>query len=115
MEYIIILTCVFVSVLGVMWKNLRTAKEAIRNLTHANVVMYDEFEAELAVLREEPVKDPRTIFEKTLSDFSNPSLIEEMYVACPSAECGWEYLRIDQPRHICRECGTRFYEIPTAA
>ena len=115
MEYIIILTCVFVSILGVMWKNLRAAKEAIRNLTHANVVMYDEFEAELAVLREEPVKDPRTIFEKTLSDFSNPSLIEEMYVACPSAECDMEYLRIDRPLHICIECGTRFHELPMAA
>ena len=115
MEYIIILTCVFVSVLGVMWKNLRAAKEAIRNLTHANVVLYDEFEAELAVLREKPDVDSRTIFEKTLSDFSNPSLIEEMYVACPSAECDREYLRIDQPRHICRECGMRFYDLPTAA
>ena len=115
MEYIILLTCVFVSILGVLWKALRTAKEAIRNLTHANVVMYDEFEAELAILREEPVKDPRTIFEKTLADFSNPSLIEEMYVACLSAECDMEYLRIDQPRHICRECGTRFHEFPMAA
>ena len=115
MEYIIILSCVFVAIFGVMLKNLRTEKEAIRNLTHANVVMYDEFEAELAVLREEPVKDPRTIFEKTLSDFSNPSLIEEMYVACPSAECGWEYLRIDQPRHICLACGMRFHEDRKAA
>ena len=115
MEYIIILTCVFVSVLGVMWKNLRAAKETMQLLTQANVVLYDEFEAELAILREESVKDPRTIFEKTLSDFSNPSLIEEMYVACPSAECDREYLRIDQPRHICRECGMRFYEFPTAA
>ena len=115
MEYIIILTCVFVSALGVMWKNLRTAKEAIRNLTHANVVMYDEFEAELAVLREEPVKDPRTIFEKTLADFHNPSLIEEMYVACPAEDCRREYLRIDKPVHICRECGTSFYDLPTAA
>ena len=115
MEYIIILTCVFVSILGVMWKNLRAAKETIRNLTHANVVMYDEFEAELAVLREEPVKDPRTIFEKTLSDFSNPSLIEDMYVACPSAECDMEYLRNDRPLHICHECGTRFYEGRKAA
>ena len=63
MEYIILLTCVFVSILGVMWKNLRAAKETIRNLTQANVVLYEEFEAELAILREEPVKDPRTIFE----------------------------------------------------
>ena len=115
MEYIIILTCVFVSILGVMWKNLRAAKEAIRNLTQANVVLYDEFEAELAVLREEPVSDPRTIFEKTLSDFSNPSLIEDMYVACPSSECDMEYLRNDRPLHICHECGTRFYELPMAA
>ena len=115
MEYIIILTCVFVSALGVMWKNLRTAKEAIRNLTHANVVMYDEFEAELTVLREEPVKDPRTIYEKTLADFHNPALIEDLYVSGPSAECGWEYLRIDKSHHICRECGTRFYEHPMAA
>ena len=115
MEYIIILICVFVSILGVMWKNLRAEKEKTQLLTQANVVMYDEFEVELAILREPPVKDSRTIFEKTLADFSNPSLIEEMYVACPSAECGWEYLRIDQPRHICRECGTRFYELPMAA
>ena len=115
MEYIIILTCVFVSILGVMWKNLRSAKETIRNLTQANVVLYEEFEAELNVLREAPVSDPRSIFEQTLADFSNPSLIEEMYVACPSAECDREYLRIDQPRHICHECGTRFYELPMAA
>ena len=39
MEYIIFLSCVFIAIFGVMWKNLRTAKEAIRNLTHANVVM----------------------------------------------------------------------------
>ena len=115
MEYIIVLTCVFIAILGVMWKNLRAAKETMQLLTQANVVLYDEFEAELAVLREEPVNDPRTIFEKTLADFSNPSLIEEMYVACPSAECGWEYLRIDQSHHICRECGTRFHKIPMAA
>ena len=115
MEYIILLTCVFIGILGVMWKNLRAAKEAIRNLTHANVVMYDEFEAELALLREEPDKDSRTIFEKTLADFHNPSLIEEMYVACPVESCRWEYLLIDKPHHICRECGTRFYEFPTAA
>ena len=115
MEYIIFLSCVFIAIFGVMWKNLRTAKEAIRNLTHANVVMYDEFEAELALLREEPEKDSRTIFEKTLADFHNPALIEDMYVACPSAECGWEYLRIDQPHHICRECGTWSHKFPMAA
>ena len=115
MEYIILLSFVFIAILGVMWKNLRAAKETMQLLTQANVVLYDEFEAELAVLREESVKDPRTIFEKTLSDFSNPSLIEDMYVACPSAECGMEYLRNDRPLHICHECGTRFHKFPTAA
>ena len=115
MEYIIFLSCVFIAIFGVMWKNLRTAKEAIRNLTHANVVMYDEFEAELAVLREEPDKDSRTIFEQTLADFHNPSLIEEMYTYCPVETCRREYLRIDQPRHICLACGIRFYESPMAA
>ena len=115
MEYIILLSFVFIGVVGVMWRNLRAAKETNRNLTQANVILYDEFEAELALLREEPEKDSRTIYEKTLADFHNPALIEDLYVSCPSAECGLEYLRIDQPRHICRECGMRFYEFPTAA
>lgn len=115
MEYIIILTCVFVSVLGVMWKNLRAAKETMQLLSQANVILYNEFEAELALLREAPDRDSRSIFEQTLADFHNPSLITEMYVSCPSAECGWEYLRIDQPRHICLACGIRFYESPMAA
>ena len=98
-----------------MWKNLRAAKETMQLLSQANVILYDEFEAELAVLREKPDVDSRTIFEKTLADFHNPSLITETYISCPSAECGWEYLRIDQPRHICLACGIRFYEPPMAA
>ena len=115
MEYIITLAGVFVCVLLITRHNHKKTTETIRNLTQANVVLYEEFDAELNVLREAPVSDPRTIFEQTLSDFPNPSLIEEVYVSCPSAECGWEYLRIDQPRHICRECGMRFYDLPTAA
>ena len=115
MEYIILLSFVFIAILGVMLKNLRAAKETMQLLSQANVILYDEFEAELAVLREKPEKDSRTIFEKTLADFHNPSLIEEMYVACPVESCRREYLLIDKPHHICRECGTRFYEFPTAA
>ena len=115
MEYIILLSFVFIAILGVMLKNLRAAKETMQLLSQANVILYDEFEAELAVLREKPEKDSRTIFEKTLADFHNPALIEEMYVACPSAECGMEYLRNDRPLHICHECGTRFHKFPMAA
>lgn len=115
MEYIILLSFIFIGALGIVLKALRKANEELRNLYHANVVLNDEFEAELAVLRAEPVNDPRTIFEKTLADFHNPSLIEEMYVACPAEDCRREYLRIDKPVHICRECGTSFYDLPTAA
>ena len=115
MEYTIIVSCVFVCVFMITRHNHKKTTETIRNLTQANVILYDEFEAELAVLREKPDVDSRTIFEKTLADFHNPSLIEEMYVACPVESCRREYLRIDKPHHICRECGTRFYEFPTAA
>ena len=115
MEYTIIVSCVFVCVFMIARHNHKKTTETIRNLTQANVVLYEEFEAELAVLREKPDVDSRTIFEQTLADFPNPSLIEELYVACPSTECDMEYLRIDQPRHICLECGTRFYELPMAA
>lgn len=115
MEYIIIVSCVFVCVFMITRHKHKKTTETIRNLTQANVVLYEEFEAELALLREEPEKDSRTIFEKTLADFHNPSLIEEMYTYCPVETCRREYLLIDKPHHICRECGTLFYEPPMAA
>lgn len=116
MELTIIVTCVFVSVLMIMRHNHKKTTETIKNLAQANVVVHEEFEAELERIRQETAKDPRTLFEKTLADFSNPSLIEDMYVTCPAKGCEEEYLRIDQPLYVCRACGKRsFRDFPMSA
>lgn len=115
MEYIIIAACLVICAGMLMRHNLKKSNETIDNLAHANVVLQEEFDAELARIREETAKDPRTIFEKTLEDFLNPSLIKEMYVSCPSEDCDEQYLRIDKSLYVCRACGKRFHDLPLAA
>lgn len=115
MEYIIIAACLVICASMLMRHNHKKSNETIDNLAHANEVMQEEFDAELERIREETAKDPRTIFEKTLEDFLNPSLIEDMYVACPNEDCQEQYLRIDKPLYVCRGCGERYHDFPFAA